>query len=127
MHWKASQPRLRSLQVVLTTMTEILNNPRLKAVIALVIAVATLSLGGLSPAGAAGVGGACGKSGITGEGYDTDSEEKAMRAAIFSWEKRARAAYSAAYGDWSRARQKFVNCRKTGIYYTCTLSAQPCP
>ena len=100
---------------------------RVKTRLSFASAVAMLSLAGLLPAAAAGVGGACGKSGISAEGYDTDSEEKAMGAAIFGWEKAVRSAYNDDYDDWSRARQKVVNCKKTGKYYTCKLSAQPCP
>jgi len=69
----------------------------------------------------------CSKTGFTGEGYDTDQEAKALSAAIFGWQKRVKASIGDRYADWNHAQQKSVNCRKTGIYYTCTISAQPCP
>lgn len=92
---------------------------------ALVAAVTMFSLAGLLPAGAAG---GCGKTSIHAEGYDTDNEAKAQGAGIFGWENAVKASsYGAAYANWSRAQQKSVTCRKTGKYYTCKVSAQPCP
>jgi len=87
-------------------------------------AVAMLLIVGPMQAAAQG----CSKTGFTAEGYDTDQQDRALRAAIFGWEKRVKASsLGERYADWNRAQQKSVNCRKTGIYYTCTISAQPCP
>ncbi|UTD26574.1 hypothetical protein [Bradyrhizobium sp. WD16] len=70
----------------------------------------------------------CSKTGFTAEGYDTDQQGKALGAAIFAWTKRvAASSLGDRFADWNRAQQKSVDCRKTGIYYTCTISAQPCP
>jgi hypothetical protein len=87
-----------------------------------------LSLAGFLPAPAAGAVGACGKTYYSAEGYDTDSEAKAAGAAHFGWEKAVRASsYGAAYASWGRAQHKSESCKKTGKYYTCKVTAQPCP
>ena len=68
-------------------------------------ALAVLTISAVSPSSAAPQ--ACGKTGYSAEGYDTDSEEKAQRAAIVAWERAVEndpKGYGPDYAYWSHAR-----------------------
>ena len=101
---------------------------KMKTGVACAIAVLMISAVGTQPAAAQG----CGNTGYTAEGYDTDSEDMAQRAAIVAWERAVEndpKGYGPEYAHWRNARQKVVKCWQNGPhgYYTCRVSAQPCP
>jgi hypothetical protein len=101
---------------------------KMKTGVACVIALLVISAVGTLPAAAQG----CGKTGYSAEGYDTDSEEKALLAATVAWERAVEndpKGYGPDYAHWSRARQKHVKCTQNGPHgiFTCKVSAQPCP